>query len=57
MILVVDLKFNKSKYASNTYIGKSGRWAVWGNGGREDIFATRKEAQEHARALNFLGCE
>ena len=48
MLRIADLHKEAPKYESNS--GKY-RWAVQGSGGREDLFRTRKLAQEFKKSL------
>jgi hypothetical protein len=52
MLKIVDLHKEKPKYESNQ---RKHRWAVQGQGGREDLFRTRKLAREFARSLKEMG--
>jgi len=52
MLRIVDLTKEAPKYESNQ---RKLRWAVQGLGGREDLFRTRKLAQEWKKELQGLG--
>jgi hypothetical protein len=52
MLRIVDLTKEKPKYESNQ---RKLRWAVQGLGGREDLFRTRKVAQEFKKSLEEMG--
>ena len=51
MLKVVDLHKEAPKYEGN----RKYRWAVQGSNGREDLFRTRKLAQEWKKQLAELG--
>ena len=54
MLKVVDLHKETPKYESNQ---RKYRWAIQGSNGREDLFRTRKLAQEWKKQLTGLGVE
>jgi len=55
MLRIVDLTKEAPKYGSNSFHARKVRWAVQGSGGREDLFRTRKLAQEWKKELQGLG--
>ena len=52
MLRIADLYKEAPKYSGN--FGKY-RWAVQGSGGREDLFKTRKLAEEFKKSLVIQG--